>query len=605
MASPHRRGHRTRGIRRIGAAVAAATASGAMVLTVAPSSQAAPPGPIDVQLLNITDIHGYIRPHDDTGNGTIVDPDGNRIVVGGGPYLSAHLDRLSKGKRNSFRFTSGDSFSGWPAEVAWHRDEPTIEFFNHIGLLFNNVGNHELDVSESFLVDHMWKGKCFGEVDVDSCFTDSRGKKFHGSNFPHSTANIVERDGKKLITPPYVIEYVSSGRGPKVPIGFINLTTEAGVTETMSYQPHLEALPMVETANKYAAELRRKGVEAIVVSVHEGGSHDGHYDNCVEPRGPVIELARQADPSIDAIFAGHWHSAFNCVIDDPAGNPRPVVEAGHHGKLLNETNLRIDPRTKDVIRTATTSVNHPVTRDIAPDPAVERMVEYWMERKEQTEIRPVATIGGDLDLEADDSGETTLGNAVADAMYADSQEVNADPADRADLAVVPTRVHTGSEPFGTALTYAPGPNPADEPGLVMFGEWMTAFGYGNPVVTATVTGQNIHDALEGQWRTQTDGSVTFAPLAVSANVRYSFDGSGAVGDRVDPEDVLVDGEPLDLERSYRIAGLTYNLYGRDGTAGLSEFTDPVRGTVDRYAFEKYLVAHPDLQPPALDRVSVE
>lgn len=572
----------------------------AVLVATAPGAPAAArPTPIDVQLLNVTDFHGYIRPHDDTSNGTIVGPDGQRIVVGGGPYVATHLAQLAAGKPNSFRFTSGDSFDGWPEEVAFHEDEPTIEFLNHIGVAFNNVGNHELDNSEQFLVDHMWQGNCFGEVDVDSCFTDSSGKRFHGSDFPHSTANVVTRSTGKPFTPPYVVKWVRGARGAAVPVGFINLSTEGAVLETRSFQPHLEALSMVQTANRYAAILERAGVKAIVVSMHEGGGQDSHFNACVNPQGPVFDFARQASPAIDAIFAGHWHTAFNCVIDDPAGNPRPVVEAGKHGQLINETNLRIDPRTRDVVRSATTSTNLPVTRDVTPDPAVVKMVDYWLARKATTEVRPVTTIGGDLTRTLDPTGQTTLGNAAADAMYADSQQVADDPA---DLALVPNRVFKGSTPMTGDLHHAPGPNPADTPGQVLFGEWKNSFGYGNPVLTVTVTGQNIHDALEGQWQVAADGTQRFAPLAVSANVRYAYDASRPVGDRVDPADVLIGGEPLALSRSYRLAALTYHLYGRDGHVGLVDFTDAVRGTVDNDAFRDYLRQHAPMAPPALDRV---
>lgn len=344
-------------------------------------------------------------------------------------------------------------------------------------------------------------------------------------------------------------------------------------------------------------------MKAIVVSVHEGGTHDGYYDNCVNPRGPVIDFAKQASPLIDAIFTGHWHAAFNCTIDDPAGNPRPVVEAGYHGKLINDTNVKIDVRTRDIVRSATTSVNRPVTRDVEPDTHVVKMVDYWMARKLRTEARTVATFGGDLTRTLDATGQSTLGNAAADAMLEDSRAKS--QAAPADLAIVPNKVHTGSSPMIGDVLFAPGSNAADKPGSLLFGEWMSGFGYANPVLTVTVTGQNIHDALEGQWRANADGTEKFAPLAVSANVRYSYDKAKTIGDRVDPADVLIGGKPLDVSANYRLAGLTYNLIGRDGTAGLTGFTDAVRGSLDRNAFRDYLNRHAPLQPPALDRVTVK
>jgi 5'-nucleotidase len=556
--------------------------------------------PLDVQLLSIADYHGSLVPT----NSTIDGPDGDKILVGGGPYLASHLDRLSAGKRNSFRFTAGDSISSSPAYDQWHGSEPTIEFLNHIGIEFNNVGNHELDVSPEYLVDHIWHGRCLSdEPDVDGCFVDSAGKTFAGSNFPHSTANIVLRRTLEPFTPPYVIREVRAPGGPPVSVAFLNLTFQHnGDIETQSHQPTLLGLDMLETANTYAQKLDRMGVKTIVAAVHEGGEQDGPFNGCVNPRGPLIDFARDASPLIDVIVGGHTHRQFNCVIDDPDGNPRPVVQPGMYGQLINETTLRIDRATKDVVRSETTSVNHPVTRDVDPDPVVVAMGDYWLGRQRQTAVRPVAEIAGDFTRAADHTGQSTLGNAAADAMYEDSQEANEDPAARADLAMVPVQVFQGSSPFLGDLSYEPGASPSDAPGVVLFEEWQQAFGYRNPVVTVTVTGADLHEALEGQWRPTANGGEMFRPFAVSGNVRYSADPGAPIGDRVDPADVLIDGTPLRLDQEYRLAALTYNLWGRDGHAPAAEYSDPVRGSIDRDAFLQYLNRHSPARPPALDRI---
>ncbi|PZG20069.1 bifunctional metallophosphatase/5'-nucleotidase [Nonomuraea aridisoli] len=537
--------------------------------------------PVDVQLLSITDLHGYLTPQNDAVNGTVKDAQGNSIVVGGAPYIATHLKNLRQGHQNSITFTSGDDFSGWPTEVAYHQDEPTVEFLNAIGVEFAAVGNHELDRSLEFLRDHMGKGRCFGEIDVDSCFTDSTGRRFRGADYTISSANITRKGSTKPIFQPYVIKQVKVTGGGNVRIGFINLTTPTTVTGSTSYQPELDNLPLVETANRYAAELKRRGVEAIVANVHEGGTAGDVYDRCGAPSGPVFDFAEQASPDIDAIITGHWHALFNdCVVPDPAGNPRPVVEAANHGRLPNEMNLKIDPRTGDVIRSATTTVNHPVTRDVTPDPAMTRLVGHWKARA------------------AD--GESTLGNLVADAQYADAVQTSGGPV---DLALVATAPLTGSNSLRGDLRFAKGADPADRDGTVLFGEAWSAYGYANPVLTVSLTGRRLEQALEQQWQAQADGTVRFSPLAVSAGVRYSYDASRQVGDRVDPSDVLIGDAPLDPGRTYRVAALAYTLIGADGFTALTGFTDPVRGSRDYDAFRAYLQSQDTTAPPALDRVT--
>lgn len=65
------------------------------------------------------------------------------------------------------------------------------------------------------------------------------------------------------------------------------------------------------------------------------------------------------------------------MLPDPAGRPRPFVEAGCHGQIVNEITLRLDPATGAVVRELTTSTNHPNTRDVGPDPEMREVVDYW------------------------------------------------------------------------------------------------------------------------------------------------------------------------------------------------------------------------------------
>ncbi|MGV9308424.1 metallophosphoesterase [Nonomuraea sp. NPDC003727] len=326
-----------------------------VTLASSASPALADPKPVDVQLLSLTDFHGYITPQNNASDGTIKDPQGNTLVVGGAPYVATHLDKLRQGHENTVTFSVGDNFSGWPTEVSYHADEPTIEFLNKIKVEFTTVGNHELDRSLEFLRDHMGEGECFGEIGVDSCFTDSDGRQFHGADFAISTANITRKGDTRPVLPPYVIK-----RFQGIPVGFINLTTPTTVDGSTSYQPSLDNLPLVETANKYAAILKRRGVKAIVANVHEGGKAGDDYNGCADQKsGPIWDFAANASPDIDVIVTGHWHWYFTCSLPDPAGNPRPVVEAANHGRLINEINLKLDHRTRDVIRSETTAVNHP------------------------------------------------------------------------------------------------------------------------------------------------------------------------------------------------------------------------------------------------------
>jgi 2',3'-cyclic-nucleotide 2'-phosphodiesterase (5'-nucleotidase family) len=548
---------------------------------------------VDLQLLGITDFHGYLQAYNDKSNSQIWSPQG-QLTVGGAVYNAAHLKQLKAGHDNSIVLSVGDNFSGWPFEVTAYRDEPTIEFLNAIGVELSAVGNHELDDSKDFLVKHMKDGKCFGKRDVDSCFTDSTGEMFHGSDFPYISANVRDAHSGKLITKPYIIKQISDGHGGTIPVGFIGLTVTDTVSGTTSFQEgDLVMDPLVESANRYAKELQDQGVQAIVAVVHEGGTAGGYFQGCSNPKGPAIDFAREASSAIDVIFTGHWHASFNCSIDDPDGNPRPVIEGANHGKLISEINVSIDRVSKDIVRSRTISINHPVTRDVPADPEIAQMVSYWVERGKERYAEPVAEITGDLTRSRNGNGESTLADLVADAHYATGKKAS----QPADFAL------TASSPLQGDLLYAKGTNAADQNGRVLFGEMWYAQGYGNPVVVVTLTGRQIDQILEEQWRKKPDGTEGFYPLAVSYNVHYSFDRSKPMGQRVEPENIKVKGKSLDPDKSYRVAALAYLIRGNDGYPTFTGYTNPVRVESDHWAFFDYLKSQDIIEQPVLDRVT--
>jgi 5'-nucleotidase len=554
---------------------------------------------VNVQLVNITDLHGYLQPTDLSGY-NLVNNGSQQLTVGGAAYLAANLKRIRAGQAHSIFFSSGDNFSGWPFEVDALANEPTVEVLNKLGLQFSTVGNHELDQRfPEFLLEHMEKGTPYSKAGRDDSFIDSTGRRFHGADFPFYTSNIVYTDSGFTVVPPYNIVWVTGPRGKKLPIGFIHLTVPDAPTGSTSYQPALRSLDSIATVNKYAAILKKKGVNAIVVNMHDGGVAGKDINGLTSPTGPCFDLAAQASPDISAIVTGHWHEPFNGMLPDPAGNLRPVVEAGCHGQMINEINLKLHPITGEVIRALTTSINHPNTHDVPPDPEMQATVNYWVDAGIKRWVQPLAKQTGDFTRAATQLGESTMGDLGADVLYWDANQAG----DHVDLALFATAPRTGSVALaGDGLLQDAGASTADKKGLILFGEAWNAFGYGNPVLGVTLTGAEVHAALEGQWLGSASGGESFAPLAVSANVRYSVDLTQPIGSRILPADVRIDGQPLAVGRDYRVAALAYTLIGADGTTALTAFRDPVRHDRDREGFMNYLRLKGTVAPAPTERV---
>ncbi|MCZ9345419.1 bifunctional metallophosphatase/5'-nucleotidase, partial [Streptomyces sp. TRM76130] len=93
--------------------------------------------------------------------------------------------------------------------------------------------------------------------------------------------------------------------------------------------------------------------------------------------GPIVDIAENVTPQVDALVTGHTHNAYVCTIDDPAGNPRMVTSAASYGRLYTDTTLTYDRRTGDIARTAVESANHVVTRDVAEAPDMTALIGKW------------------------------------------------------------------------------------------------------------------------------------------------------------------------------------------------------------------------------------
>jgi 5'-nucleotidase len=192
---------------------------------------------------------------------------------------------------------------------------------NAMGLQAASVGNHEFDEGWHELL-RMQEGGCLddgdGKDNQNSC--PDAEHPFEGADFQYLSANVFKENTDETILPPYFIK-----RFGGVKVGFIgmtledtpNIVTKAGV-EGLSFTDE------VETANALVPKLKRKGVEAIVVLLHEGGfpADPAAYNACPGISGPVVDIAAGLDPEIDTIISGHTHLGYNCVLPDPAGQPR-------------------------------------------------------------------------------------------------------------------------------------------------------------------------------------------------------------------------------------------------------------------------------------------
>ena len=77
-------------------------------------------------------------------------------------------------------------------------------------------------------------------------------------------------------------------------MAFIGLTLRARRHRLAAGVAGLEFRDEAETVNALVPELRARGVEAIVVLIHEGGFPTGGYNECPGISGPIVEIVQNS-----------------------------------------------------------------------------------------------------------------------------------------------------------------------------------------------------------------------------------------------------------------------------------------------------------------------
>jgi 5'-nucleotidase len=538
-------------------------------IALAPAARAAQPpdaGTVHLRILAINDFHGQLEPPGPVG----------RIAgqnVGGAAYLASHVSALRAGAAHTIVVSAGDLINASPFTSALFHDEPTIEAMNTLGLELNGVGNHEFDEGIAEL-RRMQRGGCHP---VDGCqFHDS----FHGARFTFLAANVQDIRTGETAFPGYVVREFDG-----VPVAFIGVTLAAtGSMVSPSGVRGWRFTGEADTANAVARELRERGVQAIVLLIHEGGAGGGGVNECPSLSGPIVAIARRLDPAIDAVISGHTHQAYNCLVDG-----RPVTSAGSHGRVITQLDLTLDRNTRDV--RAIHAVNRLVTQDVTPDPQVARIVETahsLAARKDRVVGRAAGPIlrAGLLpaDLQAGGSGESALGNLLADAQL---RATRAPGRGAAQIAFM--------NPGGVRADLVP-----REDGSVLYSQLFAVHPFGNDLVTMTLTGAQIRTLLEQQFPADPNAPPLPRALQPSAGFRYTWRAAAPLGQHI--QSATLDGRELDPAADYRVTVNSFLAEGGDRFSVLTQGRDRIRTVVDVDALEAYFREVGEITSPALGRI---
>ncbi|MGY3239023.1 MULTISPECIES: bifunctional metallophosphatase/5'-nucleotidase [unclassified Bradyrhizobium] len=517
--------------------------------------------PVELRILAINDFHGNLRPP--PGGIRINDPEDKSkkvmVAAGGAEYMATLVKQLREGHKNTIFVAAGDLIGASPFLSAMFHDEPTVESLSMMGLAITSVGNHEFDEGKAELL-RMQNGGCHPE---DGC----RGPHpFTGAKFHYLAASTVETATGKSVLPPYEIREFEG-----IPVAFIGLTLKetAGIVSPKGIAG-LEFRDEAETVNALVPQLKARGVEAIVVLIHQGGEPSGDYNECPDITGPIVDIVKKFDRAVDLVVSGHTHRAYVCNIDG-----RLVTSGDKYGTLVTAIDLKLDPVTRDIVGARAENIIV-ATASLARDPEQTALIDAYDKLSAPIANRPAGSVTQTLSRVPDDAGESALGDVIADAQLAATRDAKDGSA-----------VIAFTNPGGIRTDLVPKEN-----GAVSYGDLFASQPFRNRLVTMTLSGGQLKDLLEQQWLDPKRPRI----LQVSNGFSYTWDASKPFGERVMADKMILNGKPIEPAAGYRVTLNDYLAAGGDGFSAAKQGASPQYGGYDADALFAFFKAHGPIGP---------
>ncbi|QHA86302.1 bifunctional UDP-sugar hydrolase/5'-nucleotidase UshA [Serratia rhizosphaerae] len=510
----------------------------------------------DITILHTNDHHGHFwqNDHGEYGLGaqkTLVDGIRQEVAASGGSLLL---------------LSGGDINTGVP-ESDLQDAEPDFRGMNLIGYDAMAVGNHEFDNPLSVLrQQEKW------------------------ATFPLLSANIYQKSSGQRLFKPYAL---FDRQGIKIAV--LGLTTDdTAKIGNPEYFTDIESRPPAQEAKQVVEQLRKEEQPDVIIAA----THMGHYDNGNHGSNAPgdVEMARSLPAGyLDLIVGGHSqdpvcmasdnHKQVDYVPGTPCSPDRQngtwIVQAHEWGKYVGRADFQfrngkltlkhyqlIPVNLKKKVEKADGSSERVYyTRQIAEDPAMMKLLTPFQDKgKAQLEVK-IGSVNGKL--EGDRSKVRFVQTNLARVLLAAQME-----RANADFAVM-----SGG-----------GVRDSIEAGDITYKSVLKVQPFGNTLVYADMTGREIEKYLAVVANMKPDSGA----YAQFANVSLVADGSGVSA-------VKINGQPLQADKTYRMATLNFNALGGDGYPKIDGLPSYVNtGFIDAEVLKKYIEKHSPLDAAAFE-----
>ncbi|NUT54627.1 MAG: bifunctional metallophosphatase/5'-nucleotidase [Thermoleophilia bacterium] len=501
------------------AALAAIVAPGASARADVPASK--PAGPVELQLLSVSDWHAQLEPVSG---------------VGGAAALAAYFDADRAANPNTLTFTAGDAYGASPPVASFNDERPAVVAMRMMGFDADTFGNHNFDRG----VEHLQR-----MVDLAAA-ADAPGEPFRfvSANLTNTEDVLAGVDKRAWF------------RVGGLKIAVIGITNEEApeVVKPGSLGP-IQITDSAAAANKWAANSRTAGADVVIVLTHKGirglnpdGSGFGelvHFANAVQ--------------GVDVVIGDHTDFQYARVHGGAL-----VVENKSKGLTYAKTKLTVLPGSG--VTAKSTSFVVPTVANVTPDAEITALIADL-----KAGLAPVLgqVIGQSTRqvLRSDQCGradgrlcESLVGNQTTDAMRTTYGTEFA---------------YTNSGGLRNALTcpaagggdgFCPVSTPP--PWLITRGQVLAVLPFGNIVTTSTMTGAELKTALENGVSSMPGANGRFPQVS---GLCFAYDIAAPVGNRVTVVTRQTaaggcDGGPVDTTAatSYSVATNDFVAAGGDG-----------------------------------------
>ncbi|MBN1101891.1 MAG: 5'-nucleotidase C-terminal domain-containing protein [Deltaproteobacteria bacterium] len=420
--------------------------------------------------------------------------------LGGLPARAALVRQIRETRRNVLLLDAGDLNTG-RAESNLFKAKPDIEGYNTIGYDAMTIGNHEFD-------------RPLGVLKQQMAF----------ARFPFLSANILTKEGHHLGLP-YIVKSFPGFR-----VAILGLTLKE--TPTITNPGHVKDLVFqdeVDAARMLVPRLRKEADLVIALT------HLGIFESS---RMGSKRLAAEVS-GIDLIVDGHSHTRIDSplkVSNPDSGQTTLIVQAWKWGLLVGHLDLRLEKGGIRDFRYRNIPVS-PGTLEklgLKEDRALLHLLDPYAKEAEARLSEMIGFAEAPFRAAETRKSGTALGNLVADSLKWYGRTWNVDFAlqngggIRADIPAGPITAKTVHD----------------------------AIPFENSVVILTLKGSDVKRLFDFMAAIP-EGSGAFPH--VSGGMSLTLNRAARKCERA-----LINGEPLDLKRTYRVATHSYLAAGGDG-----------------------------------------